>query len=92
MRLFVGVEIPPEVRAGLGQVAEALSPRWPKARWIEAANQHVTLKFLGSTPHERLRAVEGVCRMAAYRLSAADVAGVRMGHFRSLRRSGRLCA
>jgi RNA 2',3'-cyclic 3'-phosphodiesterase len=49
LRLFVAIEIPSSVR---GLVAAAVAPfreRFPRARWVPAENQHVTVKFLGST-------------------------------------------
>jgi 2'-5' RNA ligase len=49
LRLFVAIEIPEEIRA---DVEDAVSPwraRFPRARWVRRENQHVTVKFLGST-------------------------------------------
>lgn len=47
-----------------GRVAE-LTHRWPGARWTEATSQHITLKFLGSTPAGRLPEVRARCEMVA---------------------------
>lgn len=49
-RLFVAVPVPHERLAELGRATEHLRKRWPDARWIPAANQHLTLRFLGATP------------------------------------------
>jgi RNA 2',3'-cyclic 3'-phosphodiesterase len=49
LRLFAAVEIPEEVRAGLAEAVGHMRERFPKARWVPAQNQHVTVKFLGST-------------------------------------------
>ena len=49
LRLFVAFEVPGEVRAGLSRAVAPLRERLPKARWVPERNQHVTLKFLGST-------------------------------------------
>lgn len=49
LRLFVAVDVPGEI---LDIVQAAVAPvreRFPRARWVPAQNQHVTLKFLGST-------------------------------------------
>ena len=60
LRLFVGVGLP---RARLEAVEAVVEP-WrraaPNARWVPLANQHVTLKFLGWTPGERMDAVDEV--------------------------------
>ena len=49
LRLFVAAEVPEDVRAGLAESVARLRERFPKARWVPPQNQHVTLKFLGST-------------------------------------------
>jgi len=49
LRLFVAVEVPQGVRAVIQERVAPLRERYPRARWVPIQNQHVTLKFLGST-------------------------------------------
>ena len=49
LRLFVAAEVPDAVRAAVADAVAPLRERFPKARWVPAQNQHVTVKFLGST-------------------------------------------
>jgi 2'-5' RNA ligase len=49
LRLFAAVEIPEQIRAALAESVAPLRERFPKARWVPLENQHVTVKFLGST-------------------------------------------
>jgi 2'-5' RNA ligase len=49
LRLFAAVEIPDEIRGALAEAVSPLRERFPKARWAPIQNQHVTVKFLGST-------------------------------------------
>ena len=49
LRLFAAVEIPVEIRGALADAVKPLRERFPKARWVPIQNQHVTVKFLGST-------------------------------------------
>lgn len=42
-RIFTGLEIPPHVRESLAMLRGGL----PGARWIDAENYHVTLRFIG---------------------------------------------
>jgi len=49
LRLFVATEVPEDVRAAVAGAVAPLRERFPKARWVPMQNQHVTLKFLGST-------------------------------------------
>ncbi len=65
MRLFCGIEIPVGIRAGLEALTERLKPL-AKLSWSPAENLHVTTKFIGEWPEERLeelqRALAGVPR------------------------------
>jgi RNA 2',3'-cyclic 3'-phosphodiesterase len=49
LRLFAAVEIPDEIRGALAEAVSPLRERFPNARWVPIQNQHVTVKFLGST-------------------------------------------
>ncbi|MBI3207386.1 MAG: RNA 2',3'-cyclic phosphodiesterase [Candidatus Solibacter usitatus] len=53
MRLFVGLEIPEEVRAKLSELLDRLRPA-ARLRWSPVANLHITTKFIGEWPKERL--------------------------------------
>ncbi len=46
-RLFTGLEIPPEIAAELALYRGGLSG----ARWIDPANHHITLRFIGDVDH-----------------------------------------
>jgi len=43
LRLFVGIDLPPELKLGLSALCTGL----PGARWIDAGNYHLTLRFIG---------------------------------------------
>lgn len=49
LRLFVATEVPGDVLVAVAEAVAPLRGRFPKARWVPGPNQHVTLKFLGST-------------------------------------------
>ena len=49
LRLFVAAEVPEDVRSAVAEAVAPLRERFPKARWVPTQNQHVTLKFIGST-------------------------------------------
>jgi 2'-5' RNA ligase len=46
-RLFTGLELPPDIAAELALYRGGLSG----ARWIDAANYHITLRFIGDVDH-----------------------------------------
>lgn len=47
MRLFVALELPPDLRARLSGLA---TRGIPGTRWVEPENYHLTLRFIGETP------------------------------------------
>lgn len=63
-RVFIAVELPPEIRARLRAHAGRLREMVPeaKASWSRPENIHLTLKFIGDTSIDRLT---GLCEAAA---------------------------
>jgi 2'-5' RNA ligase len=59
LRCFVAIELPDAVRSALGAAQERLRASAPRAdvRWVDPAGMHLTLKFLGKVPAERVGAV-----------------------------------
>jgi RNA 2',3'-cyclic 3'-phosphodiesterase len=57
MRLFVALEIPEAVRENLAAIRENFFSIGSKLRWVPPENLHVTLKFIGSVPAEKLEAI-----------------------------------
>lgn len=54
MRLFVALEIPSTVRENLAELLAVLRTVSPQTRWVRPENLHVTLKFIGEVPEEKL--------------------------------------
>jgi len=57
VRLFVALEIPDGVRETIAQLIGELKLLDNSWKWTRAENLHVTLKFLGETPQEKLKSV-----------------------------------
>jgi RNA 2',3'-cyclic 3'-phosphodiesterase len=53
MRLFIGIELPPEVIANLEDLLQRLKPS-AQINWSPPRNLHITTKFIGEWPEERL--------------------------------------
>jgi RNA 2',3'-cyclic 3'-phosphodiesterase len=64
VRLFVALDIPDEVRRAIGENIARLRDVASGARWVRAEGVHVTLKFIGETPVERIAAIEQALRGA----------------------------
>jgi 2'-5' RNA ligase len=54
MRLFVGVNLPSEVRERLAAEQDRLRRAQADVSWVREENIHATLKFLGETEEKRL--------------------------------------
>ncbi len=57
LRLFVALELPPEVRAVLVAGQEGLATQQLSVRWVDPDSAHLTLKFLGSVASVEVDAV-----------------------------------
>jgi RNA 2',3'-cyclic 3'-phosphodiesterase len=60
LRLFVALEMPPDVQQVAVQVQAQLRDVAPHRtmRWVTDASFHITLKFLGDTPAQRIATIE----------------------------------
>lgn len=77
IRLFVGLEIPEEIRRRMALLARGVDI----ARWIPEENIHVTLRFIGEVPEdhaEDLAAALKAVRAAPFALTLSGA-----GHFES---------
>jgi len=54
MRLFIAVNLPPDIRERLAAEQDRLRRAQADVSWVRAENIHVTLKFLGETEEKRL--------------------------------------
>ncbi len=68
-RLFLAVRLSPETQHRIGALTGALREQ-ARIAWVPEANFHVTLKFLGNVPTDRIpRLVEAVTLLAGERRS-----------------------
>lgn len=68
LRLFIAIELSPEVKQALGHLQEDLKRQLPPrvVRWTNPTGIHLTLKFLGDTPENKVQAVtQGMLAAAA---------------------------
>jgi RNA 2',3'-cyclic 3'-phosphodiesterase len=65
-RLFIALELPAEVRRKISQHSDHLRTEMPdvRASWTREPNLHLTLKFLGDVPIERVEAVSRALQRA----------------------------
>lgn len=65
MRLFVGIEVPEAQKRSIEKAIQELRKALPAGRWVPRENWHVTLKFLGEVPDERVAEVGEIGMVAA---------------------------
>lgn len=86
LRLFVGLGLPDAERDTLSMLERGI----PGARWVDADNYHITLRFIGEVPEsdaDDIHAALSAIRFARFRISLAGV-----GHFGKLRKARSLWA
>lgn len=87
LRLFVAVEAPEDVRELVRTGVEPIRERHPKGRWVPNADQHVTLKFLGTvSPSSVAPAIDAIGGVAA-RYPPFETRVRELGAFPSARRA-----
>lgn len=74
-RLFIAIELPATVRHKIKQHIDRIRRDLPEARasWTREENLHLTLKFFGDTPVERVEAVSAALKLAANQISPFEV-------------------
>ncbi|MGD0790778.1 MAG: RNA 2',3'-cyclic phosphodiesterase [Terriglobales bacterium] len=57
MRIFIGIDLDPQVRARIARFLEGVQNFAPDARWARPESLHITLKFIGEQAPEHVEAV-----------------------------------
>ena len=57
MRIFIGIDLGPEVRAKISRFLEGVRGFAPDVRWVRPESLHITLKFIGEQKPERVDAI-----------------------------------
>jgi 2'-5' RNA ligase len=64
MRLFIAIELPPEIKQGIAKVQEQLRETGATANWTRPEGIHLTLKFLGEVEESRVDEIRNVLASA----------------------------
>ncbi|MBZ5665991.1 MAG: RNA 2',3'-cyclic phosphodiesterase [Acidobacteriia bacterium] len=57
MRIFIGIDLAPEIRTRIERFLEGVQGFAPDARWARPESLHITLKFIGEQPLDRVEAI-----------------------------------
>ena len=79
MRIFIGIDLDPEVRARIARFLEGVQGFAPEARWVRPESLHITLKFIGEQKPEEVEAIVG--RLRQVEDSAFEIRSAGYGFF-----------
>ena len=87
MRLFVAINLPTDVREAVWNAMAPMRACAPELSWVDQSRLHLTLKFLGELPGERLSAVAAALTRVAdqHRELTMELGGI--GAFPNFRRA-----
>jgi len=85
LRLFIAIELPLDVQEIIGAAQSDLARQPMPVRWADPAGSHLTLKFLGSTPGERVGLIEAALEQVAQRHQPFLLETARVGVFPNLK-------
>lgn len=90
-RLFIAIELPRTLKREFIDLARSFRPReYERVRWIEQEAMHLTLKFLGDTPVDRVPDIKAALERAASATGKFSIRIGRTGCFPSFR-DPRIC-
>ncbi len=86
MRLFIAMNFPASLRRSIAAIGSDLAKSGVPARWVDPANVHLTLKFLGELPAARLDVIAAAVDEIAVRTDPVTLRFEGVGAFPSPRR------
>ena len=87
MRLFVAINLPKEMRREIFTAAAPMRAGALRLGWTPEESLHLTLKFLGEVPEQRLPEITAALERAAHGASAFEMDVRTLGGFPSLTRA-----
>jgi len=88
VRAFIAVEIPSNLKEKLHTGTQSLRRALPRplVRWVAVGNMHLTLKFLGETPLDKLERLKGYLAAEVAAQSPFEIGVGKLGVFASFSR------
>ncbi len=86
LRVFIGIELSPEVQAGLAEQIDRLRRHASRVRWVREENLHITLKFIGNVVPDELPDVFAAAERSAGTCDPFSLEICGLGCFPDLRR------
>ena len=83
LRTFIAIEISDHVRRELAKIQDVLRAANADVKWTAPENLHITIKFLGDTPPEKLAEINAVLDQTARAFRSFDLEIGELGAFPS---------
>lgn len=87
MRLFLAINFPGAVRDAIAAAARPLREAAPALRWVSADRIHLTVRFLGEQPIDRVPVIREATDLATARHGDAPLSLGGLGAFPNFRRA-----
>jgi 2'-5' RNA ligase len=87
VRLFLAINLTPQVRREVSAATAVLRECAPKASWVDESLLHLTLKFLGEQPEHRVDDIQAAVALVAGRHRELVMALGGIGAFPNFRRA-----
>lgn len=84
MRLFIAVAADEEIRAEAAAAVARLKAAPGDFRWVDPRDMHLTLRYFGETPQERLPEIEALMKAAAAKAKPFEIVYGPIGAFDSI--------
>jgi 2'-5' RNA ligase len=81
MRTFIAINLPEDIKRVVGEYVDALQGVIPDIKWVTPENTHLTVKFLGDVPDERIGMISECVAGAAAGFNPFDIELAHMGFF-----------
>jgi 2'-5' RNA ligase len=87
LRLFIALPLPDSVKEALGALIAEFGSHPAPVKWLNPANIHMTLRFLGDTPKSRVTDLSAMLNETGSHHSTVSTSISRLGAFPNLRRA-----
>lgn len=81
LRLFIAIELPPEIQTALRMAQASLAGHKLAVRWVDPTGTHLTLKFLGATQPDQVAPITAALEQATRRHRPFGLATAMLGCF-----------
>jgi len=81
MRLFVGIELPENIKKEIEEIGKELKKKVKEAKVVRKGNLHITLKFLGEVKEEKISEIDKKLKEVSEYFAPFSVSVGKIGNF-----------